>query len=114
MGSALHHSSSSSLVSGGGSGSVGVLTMEGHSLEQLQQQQQQQRPHQLPLHSSSTTDVNGGGGGGAALTREVKTWNPFEDSFTQMAEDHLFGQEFDKIRQQGSQSSELKATAIEN
>lgn len=52
----------------------------------------QARPHQLPLHSSNS-EVNG------ALTREVKTWNPFEDTFTQMSEDHLFGQEFDKIRQ---------------
>lgn len=78
----MHHSSSSSLLSGG------------VSLEQ------QQRPHQLPLHSSKP-DING-----VALTKEVKTWNPFEDSFTQISEDHLFGQEFDKIRQQGSQTSE--------
>lgn len=61
--------------------------------------QPQNRPHQLPLHSSNS-EVNG------ALSREVKTWNPFEDTFTQMSEDHLFGQEFDKIRQLGSQSSE--------
>lgn len=86
----MHHSSSSSLLSG----SAGLPTLEGQSLEQ------QQRPHQLPLHSSKP-DING-----VALTKEVKTWNPFEDSFTQISEDHLFGQEFDKIRQQGSQTSE--------
>ncbi|XP_076365582.1 uncharacterized protein LOC143254379 isoform X2 [Tachypleus tridentatus] len=34
------------------------------------------------------------------------TWNPFDDgsSFNQLTEDHIFGQEFDKIRR-GSQSS---------
>lgn len=31
-------------------------------------------------------------------------WNPFADALDQMVEDHLFGQEFDKIRR-GSQSS---------
>ncbi|XP_055681409.1 uncharacterized protein LOC129788942 [Lutzomyia longipalpis] len=39
------------------------------------------------------------------ITRNVATWNPFEDSFSQMSEDHIFGAEFDKIRHQGSQSS---------
>lgn len=70
------------------------------------QQQQHQRPQQLPLHSSNT-EVNGMTTSATAqVTNEVKTWNPFEDSFTQMSEDHLFGQEFDKIRLQGSQTSE--------
>lgn len=97
----MHHSSSSSLVCGlGGGGAVGGLVYpEGGA----------PRPHQLPLHSSHT-EVNGGAA--AQVTNEVKTWNPFEDSFTQMAEDHLFGQEFDKIRQQGSQSSEWSSIFI--
>ncbi|XP_058813208.1 serine/threonine-protein kinase Nek8 [Topomyia yanbarensis] len=36
-----------------------------------------------------------------------QTWNPFGDPtpFAQMTEDHIFGEEFDKIRQQGSQGS---------
>lgn len=39
-------------------------------------------------------------------------WNPFEDSanFSQLTEDHLFGQEFDKIRR-GSQSSKRQNNA---
>lgn len=106
----LHHSSSSSLISCGGIhqpgiGGGGLVYAEG--LDQLQNiPLHQQRPHQLPL-TTSHSEVNGGGGVAAVqVTREVKKWNPFEDSFTQMAEDHLFGQEFDKIRQQGSQTSE--------
>lgn len=33
----------------------------------------------------------------------VSKWNPFADvpSFSQVTEDHLFGAEFDKIRQEG-------------
>lgn len=103
----MHHSSSSSLVGGNPqTGSLPLDDLQAAVTAEQQQQQQlhqlQQRPHRLPLHASNT-DVNG-----AALTKEVRTWNPFEDSFTQMSEDHLFGQEFDKIRQQGSQSSEWR------
>lgn len=86
---------------------MGGLFAEGGGADQLQQLHQV-RPHQLPL-TSSHSEVNGGViGSTAQVTKEVKTWNPFEDSFTQMAEDHLFGQEFDKIRQQGSQTSEYR------
>uniref|UniRef100_A0A182Q3K3 Protein kinase domain-containing protein n=1 Tax=Anopheles farauti TaxID=69004 RepID=A0A182Q3K3_9DIPT len=49
---------------------------------------------QLQQRSVSST-------GGAA------NWNPFGDPtpFAQMTEDHIFGEEFDKIREQGSQGS---------
>lgn len=38
---------------------------------------------------------------------QQQPWNPFGDPtpFSQMTEDHIFGEEFDKIRQQGSQGS---------
>uniref|UniRef100_A0AAG5CSX4 Protein kinase domain-containing protein n=1 Tax=Anopheles atroparvus TaxID=41427 RepID=A0AAG5CSX4_ANOAO len=54
----------------------------------------QQAPQQHRSNSSSS------GGGGS-------NWNPFGDPtpFAQMTEDHIFGEEFDKIRQQGSQGS---------
>ncbi|XP_053686988.1 serine/threonine-protein kinase sel-5 isoform X2 [Sabethes cyaneus] len=42
------------------------------------------------------------------LNNQVQqTWNPFGDPtpFAQMTEDHIFGEEFDKIRKQGSQGS---------
>ena len=84
--------------------------MDGAPEPQLQNQGQ--RPHQLPLNSS-LSEVNGatrGGGPGVKITQQVKKWNPFEDSFTQMPEDHVFGEEFDKIREQGSQSSEYEGS----
>uniref|UniRef100_A0A2M3ZHI5 Putative catalytic domain of cyclin g-associated kinase-like protein n=1 Tax=Anopheles braziliensis TaxID=58242 RepID=A0A2M3ZHI5_9DIPT len=54
----------------------------------------------------SGSSASGGGGG--------SNWNPFGDPtpFAQMTEDHIFGEEFDKIRQQGSQGS-LKGTPPE-
>lgn len=95
----LHHSSSSSLVVGQGAYLDGA--------PEPQMQNQGQRPHQLPLNSS-LSEVNGVGGPAVEVVQQVKKWNPFEDSFTQMPEDHVFGEEFDKIREQGSQSSEFQ------
>jgi hypothetical protein len=47
--------------------------------------------------------------GSKSLVKNVSTWNPFEDEedahFSQLTEDHIFGAEFDKIRQEGSQNS---------
>ncbi|KAB7506936.1 hypothetical protein Anas_08517 [Armadillidium nasatum] len=42
----------------------------------------------------------------SSVCERVTAWNPFNDTqpFSQMSEDHIFGAEFDKIRQ-GSQSS---------
>ncbi|XP_055616457.1 BMP-2-inducible protein kinase [Toxorhynchites rutilus septentrionalis] len=39
--------------------------------------------------------------------QQQQPWNPFGDPtpFSQMTEDHIFGEEFDKIRKQGSQGS---------
>nr|XP_022917982.1 AP2-associated protein kinase 1 isoform X2 [Onthophagus taurus] len=57
--------------------------------------------------SASTTDVshNIGVADSRSLSADVADWNPFEEPpFSQLTEDHLFGQEFDKIRR-GSQSS---------
>jgi hypothetical protein len=59
------------------------------------------------------------GGGGKSLVKNVAAWNPFEDEegapFSQLTEDHIFGAEFDKIRQEGSQTSEwLKANERES
>lgn len=59
------------------------------------------------LASVSTSDL------GTQIHTDVTKWNPFEDptpfnqiSFDQMTEeDHIFGEEFDRIRQ-GSLSSE--------
>lgn len=45
---------------------------------------------------------------GRSLSADVASWNPFEEAtpFAQLTEDHIFGAEFDKIRQgSGSQSS---------
>uniref|UniRef100_A0A182XWW4 non-specific serine/threonine protein kinase n=1 Tax=Anopheles stephensi TaxID=30069 RepID=A0A182XWW4_ANOST len=43
----------------------------------------------------------------SAGTASSSNWNPFGDPtpFAQMTEDHIFGEEFDKIREQGSQGS---------
>lgn len=43
----------------------------------------------------------------AKMGERISTWNPFNDAepFGQMSEDHIFGAEFDKIRQGGSHSS---------
>ncbi|KAL1502386.1 hypothetical protein ABEB36_007533 [Hypothenemus hampei] len=67
--------------------------------------------------SVSVTDVSRGMGvDDLSLSSDVKSWNPFEEAtpFAQMTEDHIFGAEFDKIRQssdsrtsvQGVKSSE--------
>uniref|UniRef100_A0A182PAF1 non-specific serine/threonine protein kinase n=1 Tax=Anopheles epiroticus TaxID=199890 RepID=A0A182PAF1_9DIPT len=65
---------------------------------QLQQQQQasSSNPQLFPQQQRSTSSA-----GGSA------NWNPFGDPtpFAQMTEDHIFGEEFDKIREQGSQGS---------
>lgn len=48
------------------------------------------------------------GADGRSLSADVANWNPFEEAtpFSQLTEDHIFGAEFDKIRQgTGSQSS---------
>lgn len=107
-----HSNSSSSLVAASQSGmtttatsttTAAFISLDGH---------QNHRPQQLQLAgSNSQGSVNGmtpasSDGVVQRMTHTVKTWNPFEDSFGQLSEDHLFGQEFDKIRQQGSQSSE--------
>ncbi|XP_050316221.1 BMP-2-inducible protein kinase isoform X1 [Anthonomus grandis grandis] len=60
--------------------------------------------------SASTCDVSHPlGSDGRSLSADVENWNPFEEAtpFSQMTEDHIFGAEFDKIRQGsgGSQSS---------
>ncbi|KAH1018870.1 hypothetical protein HUJ05_006555 [Dendroctonus ponderosae] len=59
--------------------------------------------------SASTTDVSHViGADSRSLSADVASWNPFEEStpFSQMTEDHIFGAEFDKIRQgTGSQNS---------
>lgn len=41
------------------------------------------------------------------VSAQQQPWNPFGDPtpFSQMTEDHIFGEEFDKIRKQGSQGS---------
>ncbi|GAB6028558.1 hypothetical protein CHUAL_002699 [Chamberlinius hualienensis] len=64
-----------------------AATTPSHSPPQLSEGQQQQQQQQ-----SSAKPAN--------------DWNPFEDtvSFGKMTEDHIFGQEFDKIRR-GSQNS---------
>ncbi|ENN71441.1 hypothetical protein D910_09899 [Dendroctonus ponderosae] len=58
--------------------------------------------------SASTTDVSHViGADSRSLSADVASWNPFEEStpFSQMTEDHIFGAEFDKIRQgTGSQN----------
>uniref|UniRef100_U5EMV2 Putative ap2-associated protein kinase 1 n=1 Tax=Corethrella appendiculata TaxID=1370023 RepID=U5EMV2_9DIPT len=62
------------------------------------------RPTQL---SSSTTELIQANDGGDNVAKGLQTWNPFGDPqpFSQMTEDHIFGAEFDLIRQKGSQSS---------
>ena len=58
--------------------------------------------------SSSTTELFNNNENEKVVTG-MSTWNPFGDPtpFSQMTEDHIFGAEFDKIRQQGSQGSKL-------
>lgn len=60
-----------------------------------------------PGVSASTADVNHPiAPDSRSLSADVADWNPFEEPpFSQMTEDHIFGEEFDKIRR-GSQSSE--------
>uniref|UniRef100_A0A182NLB1 Protein kinase domain-containing protein n=1 Tax=Anopheles dirus TaxID=7168 RepID=A0A182NLB1_9DIPT len=60
--------------------------------------------HHHPASASSNPQLqqrSASSAGGAA------NWNPFGDPtpFAQMTEDHIFGEEFDKIREQGSQGS---------
>ncbi|GAB0095500.1 uncharacterized protein DMENIID0001_108920 [Sergentomyia squamirostris] len=62
-----------------------------------------QHPTDLSL-SSPITEKGKIVGASNKITKNMTTWNPFEDSFSQMSEDHIFGAEFDKIRHQGSQS----------
>ncbi|XP_063910148.1 AP2-associated protein kinase 1 [Zophobas morio] len=59
-----------------------------------------------PGVSASTADVNHPiAPDSRSLSADVADWNPFEEPpFSQMTEDHIFGEEFDKIRR-GSQSS---------
>ncbi|KRT85556.1 hypothetical protein AMK59_766 [Oryctes borbonicus] len=60
-----------------------------------------------PGVSASTTDISHPiGRDSRSLSADVADWNPFEEEqpFNQMTEDHIFGEEFDKIRR-GSQSS---------
>uniref|UniRef100_A0A1L8DHK2 Putative serine/threonine protein kinase/tgf-beta stimulated factor n=1 Tax=Nyssomyia neivai TaxID=330878 RepID=A0A1L8DHK2_9DIPT len=63
------------------------------------------RQHPTELSLSSPITEKGKLVGCKKVTKNMATWNPFEDSFSQMSEDHIFGAEFDKIRHQGSQSS---------
>nr|XP_040218996.2 AP2-associated protein kinase 1 [Anopheles coluzzii] len=83
--------------------SVGASMASG-SNSSLHKQQQQQ--HASSLASSSNPQLfqqqrSTSSAGGSA------NWNPFGDPtpFAQMTEDHIFGEEFDKIREQGSQGS---------
>ncbi|XP_059617361.1 uncharacterized protein LOC132262196 isoform X1 [Phlebotomus argentipes] len=62
-----------------------------------------QHPTDLNLSSPITEKVKQVGS--EKIVKNMAAWNPFEDSFSQMSEDHIFGAEFDKIRHQGSQSS---------
>ncbi|KAG1676273.1 AP2-associated protein kinase 1 [Nymphon striatum] len=56
-------------------------------------------------HSASPTPRSSPMQSTRPLSANTTRWNPFDDSaFGQLSEDHLFGQEFDKIRR-GSQSS---------
>ncbi|KYB28782.1 AP2-associated protein kinase 1-like Protein [Tribolium castaneum] len=59
-----------------------------------------------PGVSASTADINHPiAPDSRSLSADVADWNPFEEPpFSQMTEDHIFGEEFDKIRR-GSQSS---------
>lgn len=62
-----------------------------------------------PGVSASTTDISHPiGPDSRSLSADVADWNPFEEDqpFNQMTEDHIFGEEFDKIRR-GSQSSKF-------
>ncbi|XP_058467225.1 BMP-2-inducible protein kinase [Malaya genurostris] len=60
------------------------------------------------LHSIPTSFESRSSNPQLNLTQnKQQTWNPFGDPtpFSQMTEDHIFGEEFDKIRQLGSQGS---------
>ncbi|XP_062535752.1 AP2-associated protein kinase 1 isoform X2 [Armigeres subalbatus] len=66
----------------------------------------EQNLHSIPVtleSRSSNPQLNPTG----IATLKQQPWNPFGDPtpFSQMTEDHIFGEEFDKIRQQGSQGS---------
>ncbi|XP_066149300.1 AP2-associated protein kinase 1 isoform X1 [Euwallacea fornicatus] len=66
--------------------------------------------------SASTNDVSHPiGSDGRSLSADVAGWNPFEEStpFSQMTEDHIFGAEFDKIRQGNGSQSRLHFIGIQ-
>ncbi|XP_018320523.1 AP2-associated protein kinase 1 [Agrilus planipennis] len=65
--------------------------------------------HKVPYQpgcSTSNVDISHSvGPDNRSLSADVADWNPFEEPpFSKMTEDHIFGQEFDKIRK-GSQTS---------
>jgi len=66
------------------------------------------RPMQLAVSVSSSELSKDTSAGNMSVTKDISTWNPFEDPtpFSQMTEDHIFGAEFDKIRE-GSQTSKF-------
>ncbi|XP_052869202.1 AP2-associated protein kinase 1 isoform X2 [Anopheles cruzii] len=65
------------------------------------------RPANLVAASSNPQLHQPRSNSSAGVAGSGMNWNPFGDPtpFAQMTEDHIFGEEFDKIRQQGSQSS---------
>lgn len=55
--------------------------------------------------TNKTTKSNSSVDEKRSLSADVADWNPFEEQpFSEMTEDHIFGEEFDKIRK-GSQGS---------
>uniref|UniRef100_A0A182SX20 Hcy-binding domain-containing protein n=1 Tax=Anopheles maculatus TaxID=74869 RepID=A0A182SX20_9DIPT len=88
--------STTSPVGNGSNGSlhkqqpIPATSLASSSNPQLYQQQQQQQQRSTSSAGSASSN-----------------WNPFGDPtpFAQMTEDHIFGEEFDKIREQGSQGS---------
>ncbi|KAI4470594.1 serine/threonine protein kinase [Holotrichia oblita] len=66
-----------------------------------------------PGVSASTTDISHPiGPDSRSLSADVADWNPFEEEqpFNQMTEDHIFGEEFDKIRRGSQSTSTLSST----
>ncbi|RZB58835.1 serine/threonine-protein kinase HSL1 [Asbolus verrucosus] len=80
--------------------------MKSRSSDSPVQSEMARGPMVPPGASASTADVNHPmAPDSRSLSADVADWNPFEEPpFSQMTEDHIFGEEFDKIRR-GSQSS---------
>lgn len=67
----------------------------------------EQNLHSIPANFESRSSNPQLNPTSTAASQKQQPWNPFGDPtpFSQMTEDHIFGEEFDKIRQQGSQGS---------